>query len=212
LSGSSGTHPATRKILRRLGLPGPWPVLIVPVRITPRKNLEFAVGVVAGLRRLGDDARLIVTGPPDPHASGTGAGVVRLRAAAADAGVAAAVHLLSVDRGRRTPSRVVSDLYASRMRSCFPAMTRFGLPVLEAAACRLPVFCADIPTLRELAGNDATYFDPGADPTVVAALLRERLTTEPVARLAMRVRRDYGWPAIYASRIEPLLEAVAGRG
>lgn len=209
-----GVHPATRRILEGLGLPGPGPVLLVPVRITPRKNLELAVGVVAELRRSGNDARLIVTGPPDPHASGVSAGVDRLRRAAADAGVAAAVHLLSVDRGRRTPSRVVGDLYRVADALLLPSHDEgFGLPVLEAAACRLPVFCADIPTLRELAGDDATYFDPAAHPATVATLVRERLASEPVARLAMRVRREYAWPAIYASRIEPLLEQVgAGSG
>lgn len=209
-----GIHPATGRILRGLGLPGPGPVLLVPVRITPRKNLALAVGVVAELRRSGDDARLIVTGPPDPHASGMSAGLDRLRAAAADAGVAAVVHLLSVDRGRRTPSRVVSDLYRVADALLLPSHDEgFGLPVLEAAACRLPVFCADIPALRELAGDDATYFDPAAHPSEVADVIRERLATEPVARLATRARREYGWPAIYATRIEPLLEQVsAGSG
>lgn len=208
-----GLHPATRRILRGLGLPGLGPILLVPVRITPRKNLELAVGVVAELRRSGDDARLIVTGPLDPHASGAGAGLDRIRAAASAAGVAAAVHLLSIDRGRRIPSRVVGDLYRVADALLLPSHDEgFGLPVLEAAACRLPVFCADIPTLREVAGDDATYFDPAADPSTVAALIRERLATEPVARLAARVRRGYGWPALATSQIGPLLEEVAGHG
>ncbi len=208
-----GIHPVTRRILDGLGLPGPGPVLLVPVRITPRKNLELAIGIVAELRRIGDDARLIVTGPPDPHASGSDAGVDRLRAIAASAGVADAVHLLAVDRGRRTPRRVVTDLFRTADALLLPSHDEgFGLPVLEAAAARLPVFCADIPSLRELAGDDATYFDPTADPAAVAALIRRRLAAEPVARLAMRIRREYAWPAIYASRIEPLLaEVAAGR-
>jgi glycosyltransferase involved in cell wall biosynthesis len=205
-------HPATRRILEGLGLPGPGPVLLVPVRITPRKNLELAIGIVAALRASGDDARLIVTGPPDPHASGSGAGVARLRTIAREARVEGAIHLLAVDRGRRTPQRVVSDLYRVADALLLPSHDEgFGLPVLEAAAARLPVFCADIPTLRELAGDDATYFDPAADPAAVAAIIRARLASEPVARLAMRVRRTYGWRAIYRSGVEAVLAEVAGR-
>ena len=204
-----GIHPVTTRILERLGLPGSGPVLLVPVRITPRKNLELAILVLAELRRSGDDARLIVTGPADPHTSGSGAGLDRLRGFADAAGVAAAVHLLSVGHRRPASPRVVSDLFRVADALLLPSRDEgFGLPVLEAAACRLPVFCADIPSLRELVGNDATYFDPAADPSAVAALVRERLATEPVARLAARVRREYGWQAIYASRIEPLLEEV----
>lgn len=206
-------HPATQRLLEGLGLPGSGPVLLVPVRITPRKNLELAIGVVAELRRTGDDARLIVTGPPDPHASGSGAGVARLRAFSDEAGVAAAVHLLAVDRGRHTSARVVSDLYRVADALLLPSRDEgFGMPVLEAAACRLPVFCADIPTLRELAGDDATYFSADADPAAVAGLIRERLATETLSRFGRRVRVEYGWPTIYATRIEPLLAAVAARG
>lgn len=210
-----GIHPATMRILDALGLPGPGrgPILLVPVRITPRKNLELAIGVVADLRRSGEDARLIVTGPADPHASGPDAGVDRLRALAIALGAGPAVHFLAVDRGRRTPPRVVADLYRIADALLLPSHDEgFGLPVLEAAACRLPVFCADISTLRELAGEGATYFDPAADPAAVAGLVRERLAADGVGRLAMRVRREYGWPAIYAARIEPLLaEVAAGR-
>jgi glycosyltransferase involved in cell wall biosynthesis len=205
-------HPATRRILDELGLPGRGPVLLVPVRITRRKNLDLAIRVVAALRRAGDDARLIVTGPPDPHAFDSGDGVAGLRALAEAAGVASAIHLLDVDRKRRTPLRVVCDLYRVADALLLPSHDEgFGLPVLEAAACRLPVFCADIPTLRELAGEDATFFDPAADPETVAALVRARLASEPVARLAMRVRRTHGWPAIFAARIEGLVAEVAAR-
>ena len=62
-----GLHPSTQRIVEGLGLPGPWPVLLIPARITPRKNLEFAIRIAADLRRLGDDPRLIITGPLDPH-------------------------------------------------------------------------------------------------------------------------------------------------
>ncbi|HSO28524.1 MAG TPA: glycosyltransferase [Candidatus Sulfomarinibacteraceae bacterium] len=205
-------HPATRRILDGFGLPGDGPVLLVPVRITPRKNLELAIGIVAALRASGDDARLIVTGPPDPHASGSAAGVARLRAIAREGGVEGSIHLLAVDRGRRTPQRVVHDLYRIADALLLPSHDEgFGLPVLEAAAARLPVFCADLPSLRELAGDDASYFDPAADPAAVAAVIRTRLASEPVARLAMRARRTYGWRAIYRSQIEGLLAEAAER-
>lgn len=210
-------HPATKRLLERLGLPGPGsgsgPVLLVPVRITPRKNLELAIGVVAELRRSGGDARLIVTGPPDPHASGSGAGVERLREFANEAGVAAAVHLLAADRGRQTSTLVVDDLYRVADALLLPSRDEgFGLPVLEAAASRLPVVCADIPSLRELAGDDATYFSPDADPALVARMIRERLDSEKLSRFGRRVRAEYGWPAIYRSRLEPLFTEVAARG
>jgi hypothetical protein len=183
-------------VIDSLGLArsGVWPVLLVPVRITPRKNLELALHVLAVLRADGTDAHLVVTGPADPHARGTDAGVSALRKLADRLGVSAAVHLLAVDRGRRTPTRVVTDLFRVADALLLPSRDEgFGLPVLEAAVSRLPIVCADLPTLREVAGDDASYFDPDADPEHVAELLRRRLEADPAARLAARTRSAYDW-------------------
>lgn len=209
-----GLHPGTRQMIDALGLaePGVWPVLLVPVRITPRKNLELALRVLAVLRADGTDARLVVTGPADPHARDMDAGVGALRALADRLGVAAAAHLLAVDRGRRTPTRVVTDLFRVADALLLPSRDEgFGLPVLEAAVSRLPIVCTDLPTLREVAGDDATYFDPDADPEHVASLVRGRLEADPAARLAARARSAYGWEAIFSTQIEPLLREVASR-
>ena len=37
----------------------------------------------------------------------------------------------------------------------------FGLPVLEAMAQETPVLCSDLPVLREIAGDAATYVPVG---------------------------------------------------
>ena len=86
----------------------------------------------------------------------------------------------------------------------------FGLPILEAGVSRLPVICADIPALRELAGDDATYVDPDADPAAAAALVRGRLAADPAYRLAARSRASFDWGAVFETRIRPLLEEAAG--
>ena len=206
-----GLHPTTTRLLDELGLAGAGPVMLVPVRITPRKNLELAIRILAELRRGGDDARLIVTGPPDPHEAPGNGYVGRLRALAATTGTTGAVHLLAADGGRATSIRVVRDLYRVADLLLLPSHDEgFGLPILEAATTRLPIVCADIPSLRELAGDDATYLRPDADPAEVARSIRHRLSAEMATRLASRVRGTYGWPRIYEDRIEPLIVEVAG--
>jgi glycosyltransferase involved in cell wall biosynthesis len=47
-----------------------YPVLLMPVRVTRAKNIEYALSVVAALKRRGYGPKLVVTGPPDPHDSG----------------------------------------------------------------------------------------------------------------------------------------------
>jgi glycosyltransferase involved in cell wall biosynthesis len=207
-----GLAPTTRQLIDTLNLSGADPVLLTPARVTPRKNLELAVRVVAELRRTGDDARVLITGAPDPHDPHAEAYLGSLReqiAATAPDGV----HLL-VDGPRAWRSkRVVADLFRVADALFLPSRDEgFGLPILEAATARLPILCADIPALRELAGDDATYFDPAGDAAAVAAVVRARLGSDPAHRLAARVRRTYGWPAVFRDHVEPLIREAAGRG
>ncbi len=50
----------------------------------------------------------------------------------------------------------------------------FGIPVLEALTAGIPVACSRLPSLVEIAGNAARFFDPASDAEIVEAL--EELT------------------------------------
>ena len=64
----------------------------------------------------------------------------------------------------------------------FPSLYEgFGIPVLEAMALGTPAACSDLPALRELAGEDAVYFDP-ADETSIADALSLLWTSEETRR------------------------------
>lgn len=207
-----GLHPASRRLLASLRLPLVGPVLLAPARMTPRKNLELAIAAVASLRTDGSDARLIVTGPSDPHeAHGKASYADGLAALARQLGVDGAIHLLA-HGGRSTPARVVADLYlASDALLVTSRDEGFGLPVLEAAVSRLPIICADLPPLRALAGAAAAYFQPDAAPAEVAEVIRKRLAADEETQLRIRVRSTLSWASVYAARLEPLLREVAGQ-
>ena len=95
------------------------------------------------------------------------------------------------------------------MRYSFPSREEgFGIPIIEAAFSKVPVFCADIPVLRELAGEDVTYFDPDANPLDVAKQIKVRLEAESTSRWGRRAKHGYSWGQIYALHIAPLLVEV----
>jgi glycosyltransferase involved in cell wall biosynthesis len=58
----------------------------------------------------------------------------------------------------------------------------FGLPVLEALACNVPVVCSDIPALREVAGGQATLV-PYGNVEALAAALTQALEDPPSAEV-----------------------------
>ncbi len=198
----------TQELVERTGIIDMSPLLLMPARIMARKNMELGLRVVAAMRFAGRPAGLVVTGPVDPHHAAGNLYLHELRRLRAELGLDGVAWFLS--DGEKPPGDVVvSDLYRLADVVFLPSRDEgFGLPVLEAASARLPIVCTDLPALRELAGDDATYIGPDDDPAEVAARILGRLDGDPVARLAAAVRTGYRWDTIYRERIAPLLVPV----
>ena len=133
----------TKRLLQRLDLSADELVLLLPVRITRRKNIELAIRVVAALRDRGKRARLLVTGPPGPHDVRAGTYLDELTHLRAHLRVERQVEFLYPDR---LSDRMVADLYQVADVLFLPSASEgFGIPVIEAGLSRLPVFCSDLP-------------------------------------------------------------------
>lgn len=58
------------------------------------------------------------------------------------------------------PDELIPALYSGAEALIFPSLYEgFGLPPLEAHLCGIPVICSDIPSVREVMGSCARYFD-----------------------------------------------------
>lgn len=67
------------------------------------------------------------------------------------------------------PAMLVPLLYNAASLFLYPSLREsFGLPVLEAMACGVPVITSDIPALREVGGGAAIFVDP-ENPQEIAA-------------------------------------------
>lgn len=202
-------EPETIRLSAELGLQAAAPLLLLPARLTPRKNVELALRTLAELRRSDPQAMLLVTGPEGPHNPSNAAYRERLLALRDELGLQAAAHFLAGNGVEFLPDRVVSDFYRLADALLFPSREEgFGIPLLEAGFSRLPVFCADLPALRELGGADVSFFDPEEEPRAVARLIHARLDAEATSRWARRARRGFDWGSIYAERIAPLIQEV----
>ena len=202
-----GLSPETEAIVDRLDLLRADPILLIPVRITRRKNLELALRTCAFLRQAFPEIALLVTGPPGPHNPANRAyldGLVELRA---ELGLEHRVHFLAQGQSRPLSDEVICELYRLADALFLPSREEgFGIPILEASVVRLPIFCADIPSLLELGGEEVEYFSPDAAPQEVARQIAARLRSDRAYARAVRVRRSNDWEAIFMRQIEPLVQ------
>jgi glycosyltransferase involved in cell wall biosynthesis len=183
-------------------------ILLLPVRITPRKNIELALRILGALRAHFARPMLVVTGPLGPHNENNAGYFDALKSLRSHLQLNSAAHFLAELHDGFLPDEVIADFYRLSDALLFPSREEgFGLPMLEAAVSRMPAFCADIPPLRALGDGDADFFSPDDDPQRVAALLAEHMQGAPAYRSAVRVRHRFTWEQVYRTQIEPLLRA-----
>lgn len=148
------------------------PLLLYPARRWPHKNHDRLFDAFALLRRDRPELRLVLTG-------GTFTSVPE--------GVEA--------RGLVSRGELVSLMQRSSAL-VFPSLYEgFGLPLLEAMACGLPVASSDAGSLCEVGGDAARYFDPH-DARAIADAVRDVLDTPEEWRARGLARaQQFSWEA-----------------
>jgi len=184
---------APRFARRALGLPSDVPVLLTVGRLVPRKGVDNVIRALSVLvRRLGVPAELLVVGGnSDTADAGLTPEIARLRAVAAEGGVADRVTFT----GRR--SRELLKLYYSAADAYVttPWYEAFGMTSVEAMACGTPVVGAHVGGIKYSVLDGFTgYLVPPNDPLALADRLNEICSSRRLAeRLSgVAVRRAYG--------------------
>jgi len=182
---------------------GSVPTILFVGRHDPRKGLPDLLRACGLLAREGHRFRVVVVGD----------GWLRWRAEWMATGDL---------RGRvrfvgRVTNANLPRYYASADIFCSPARggESFGLVLLEAMACGLPVVASDLPGYRAvLAPGVQGIATPPRDPRALAAALRELLLDADLrARMGCRgieTARRHAWPRI-VSRLEEIYASLAGR-
>lgn len=74
----------------------------------------------------------------------------------------------------------MSALYSgAEMFVCPSLYEGFGIPVLEAMKCGLPVICSNVTSLPEVIGDCGIQINPHSDEELIAAL--EKCTTTAIS-------------------------------
>jgi glycosyltransferase involved in cell wall biosynthesis len=179
-------------------------LLLYPTRILRRKNLGLALDILAAVRSLDFSAKLVVTGAVNPHGSPDASHLAELKGHAKNLGVNN--HVLWLNEHWPVDDRQLRSVYLLADAVLYPTRQEgFGLPPLEAAAFRLPVFCTDIEPLRDHLPFNSVRFDLSASPRNTAERLIQALRDDKAYLSRKRLLREYSAHIAYAQQIEPLL-------
>ncbi|TME84612.1 MAG: glycosyltransferase family 4 protein [Chloroflexi bacterium] len=202
--------PRATELNDRFGLLSTDIVMLAPVRITKRKNLEWAIEAAAGVRDSGRSVQLLITGPPGPHNPRSLEYVADLKRLTERLGLQQSVRFLfeepsPASSGHAVDAATLSDLYMLSDVVVLPSASEgFGLPLAEAALLRVPVVCTDLPAFREVAPQGATFV-PVSEGSAAFTAAVLRAIDSPPARVRHHVINAFSWDHIVAERLEPLL-------
>jgi glycosyltransferase involved in cell wall biosynthesis len=194
-------------------------IIVTPVRVTPRKNIELALQVVDELKHLlghARDIRLLVTGPPDHQATKMGIAYMEylediVEKRGLQENVIFCHELINQTRefeNGEIRKWGVADVYNIADLVFIPSKEEgFGLPVIEAGASRKPVFCSRIPPFQELVRDDieCSMFDLTEDPKSIAFRIYRSFLGDKVESNFHNVMVRFEWEKIISSKLLALL-------
>jgi glycosyltransferase involved in cell wall biosynthesis len=199
-----GLTEAITELAQVYDLPGREFVLLHPTRLLKRKNVELGLRVTAALKAAGHSCAYLITGAPDAQNPASQAYAEYLDKLRLELGLENDALFLQGDTP--IPERDLASLFVLADALFFPSRQEgFGLPILEAALHRLPVFCSAIEPLNALLPQGVRFFPLDAEPAQIALTIVARLGATEAWQARNQIRRRYAWPAVYANYLAPLL-------
>ncbi|HEX2978994.1 MAG TPA: glycosyltransferase family 4 protein [Anaerolineaceae bacterium] len=186
-------------------------ILLMPVRVTHAKNVEFALEVTRDLVEQGVHAQLIVVGPPDPHDESSMAYFRSLQAMRDRLGLHQQAHFIyEISSPDSQPTILsnseVGELYRLSDGIFMPSISEgFGIPVLEGGLTGVRVFTTPIPASVEIGQEDVVMLELSEGARNTAQKIIEWSKNDATYQLRRNVRQNYTWHSIFQKSIQPLL-------
>ncbi len=212
---------ATLKLREKLRLQWDDYVILMPIRVLPRKNIELGLKVIYELKKLVGERRvkMVITGPPDPQAMIKQKRYLdylnkMIKKLNLEDNILLIHDLISFRRlyeNNCITKWGIADAYAlSDLVLITSKEEGFGLPILEAGVARKPLFVGRIKPFEELLkeGIEAHMFGLNEKPANIAFKIFRYFLSDIIQYNFNNVIRKYRWNGIVKDKVLPFLRDI----
>ena len=194
------------EIIEKFNLIKSFPLILSPVNIMDRKNLEYCLDVISHLKSSYPKIKYIITGNPSKHHS-TIEYQDRLKKKIDNLNLKNNVMFFNNFLNRALVRSEIHDLYQIADIVFFLSKSEnFGLPLLEAALTKTPILVSDLKVFREVGGEFIKYIDyrtVNAEKT--AEIVKNFIEQSLRVKLNYRSRTQYDLKTILKEKFIPLI-------
>ncbi len=195
------------EIIEKYNLIKSLPLILSPVNIMDRKNLEYCLDIVFYLKKDYPNIKYVITGRPSKHHS-TLEYYDNLKKKIAHLDLKDNVMFFNDFLDRALIRSEVHDLYQIADIVFFLSKSEnFGLPLLEAALTKTPIIVSDLKVFREVGGDTTKYLDyKTISPDKAASEIKFFLNNSLRVKMNYRSRTEYDLKTILMEKFIPLFD------
>jgi glycosyltransferase involved in cell wall biosynthesis len=205
-------HTATEKIIQMLKLTDRYPFILIPARVLPRKNLERSIQIIAALRKQFPGILGLIAGSPYTQEQSFNEYTKQLFKHIREHQLEHHVQFLSqimddLKIDQNLNHEIVRDLYfVSHLVMLMSKDEGFGLPILEAGVCRVPLVVSKILVFEEIAADNVIYLSLDDSIVYEANQLADFLSRRrsKADKLFVKIYNEYNWENYWLVYFNPL--------
>lgn len=177
-------------------------IFFTPSRVMVRKNIDFAIEIVRTIQSKGSNPLLLISAAPEINSTAAAEYGKFLRFSLPET---LRHHVVFVHDHFPVTDRTIHDLYSLSDCLLFPSRQEgFGLPVIEAALHRLPIWCNNVPAVQSIGGEGAFIINKLSQLNDALVWLE----AQDNFRLHRRVRKNFDPRVIYKQHYAPFFKSL----
>ena len=205
-------NPLTVKIIDKYDLLNKSPLLFLPSKIMPHKQIEITIKLLAELKNLYKNPFLVISAKRFPHSNLDDEYVNSITSMIQTLGLKKDVCILTDELGKDNLQdyEVVKDIYLlSDLIVNLSRHENFGLPILEGGLSKTPMLCSKLPAFEEIEPVNLNYIDTDIEtPKDIANKTKNILSQSKEISLLSSIKKTYNLESIFKRDIEPFLNQL----